>query len=110
MTASKLVMLSLAAILGVYLRVRVRRRLRRELEERLRAHELEWAGRGLDILAVSEHVHQTREDYIAVAQSRPHNAWHRRGLVASARHAMAHLSYFRRRKTASHHVTETHAA
>jgi hypothetical protein len=107
-----IIMLSVAAVLAVYLRFSVRRRVRKELHEQWQAHEREWAGRGLDVLAVTKQVQRLRQDYLAAVQSRSHNTSHRLGLVASARHVIMCLSYFRSPKAAAStdHDADTHTA
>ena len=108
MRVSDIIMLSSAAVLTVYLCIRLWRRARTPLPEK------HWTGHGIDVTPVSERVQQARSDFASELRSRPHDACQRRGLLASARRAVGLLSYFRRRETQNsgrtEHDTETHAA
>jgi len=108
MSAYSIIMLSIAALLAVWLFMRHwRRMLQRPPQGDCPAH-------GIDVAGIADRVQRVRGDFAAELHLRAHETWHRRGLLASARRAVGHLDYFRKR--AAHasnqreHEIETHAA
>ena len=84
-----------ASLLSFCLTATIRRRIRRELGAQRQANEREWAGRNLDLSPLAAQVHRLRQDYLAALRTRPHDACHRRGLVALARRSLKRRPYFR---------------
>ena len=108
MPTYELIMLSIAALLTGWLCFRRWRRARAPLPKTY------WTGHGIDITPISKRVQRLRRDFTAELQARPGHACQRGGLLASARKAVARLSYFRKRDAESArqkaHETETNAA
>lgn len=106
---SPAISLSVAAVLAAYLCVSVWRRHRAEAEKR-RAWEKEWLTRPLDASQILAQVEELRSNAMAAAHARSRYALTRRGLVASARNIVAHLSYFARlrQQNRDHAEHETH--
>src|SRR5438045_22729 len=108
MEVSEIIMVLIVAVLAAYLVFRYWQR------EKQRPPEPQRTGHGIDVTGITERVQRVRTDFALELQSQPHDAWHRRGLLASAKRAVGRLSYFRRRaKQTSPHPdedTETHVA
>jgi hypothetical protein len=84
------------------------------IEKRRRAEEARWLARegkerekwltdlehtpgvSFDVSAIAPQIKRLRQDHLAALQSRPHETFYRRGLVAAVREMVTRLSYFHR--------------
>ena len=108
MEISDIIWLIIAAVLTAYL---LFRHWQREMQLPPESH---WTGHGIDVTGISSRVQTVRGAFVSELQSRPHDAGHRRGLLATAKRAVGQLAYFRRRAAMSSihtdHETETPVA
>ncbi|HWW02649.1 MAG TPA: hypothetical protein VNZ64_23320 [Candidatus Acidoferrum sp.] len=93
--------LGLVAVLIAYLCVSVGRRWVAQ-EAKRRAEESQPPGTGFDASTIAPQIQRVRQDYLAGAQTRPHQTFYRAGLLALARRMVAGLPYFRH----AHHDQE----
>jgi len=84
--------LASVAVLGGYLFYRQWQRVTQNAEP---ADSKDWDGKGFDASGIAPKIDQVRKDYLAHKHA-PESHF-RRGLVAFARKAVAHLAYFQDR-------------
>jgi hypothetical protein len=93
------------ALLVTYLCVSGERRLRAENarfeDDRLQARERLSPGAATNFSAIAPQIQRLRQDHLAAVPFRPHDAFHRRGLIAAFLQVVTNRSYF-------HHLRSEH--
>jgi hypothetical protein len=94
--------LAVAAVLGGFLCEAVISEWLLRIEEK-RVGDSDPRGHGIDVSAITPHVQQVRQDYVAALQTAPRLISHRAGLVAASRRLLANLPFFRDAKVEPEH-------
>jgi hypothetical protein len=100
------VILRLAAVTALvgYLFLKQRERAHRRFE---RYDPARWTGTAIDVATLKSTVEAVRHDYLAERQPTK-GIWYRKGLLGSARRAVARLPYFHDREAEEHAPLHTH--